>query len=135
VPATVRERVQLVLIWLLLGVAPLVRQAPADAQWISCGNYYQGLPWLTGRRVVVLGGTGELAFGRDRLPLAENARWFRDDSRDLGTVARGLRSENPSRPVWALVSRGAWKELPPEQRQAWQPVDHNQSTWLVRLEN
>ena len=28
----------------------LVRRAPADAQWISCGNYYQVIPFLTGRR-------------------------------------------------------------------------------------
>jgi len=35
----------------------LVRRAPADAQWISFGNYFQAIPFLTGQRVVVVAGT------------------------------------------------------------------------------
>ena len=114
-------------------VSHLVRQAPAEAQWISCGNYFQGIPFYAKQRVTVIAGTGELAFGRDRLDALERERWFQDDARSLGSAALRLRAESPSRPVWALVAGNAWKELPPEQQQAWEIVDHSPSAWLVRL--
>jgi 4-amino-4-deoxy-L-arabinose transferase-like glycosyltransferase len=114
-------------------VSRLVQQAPPDAQWISCGNYFQGLPFYSRQRVSIVAGTGELAFGRDRLSQAERDRWFQDDARTLGTVAQALRAETPARPVWALVSRNAWKDLPPERQQLWEVMDHSPSAWLVRL--
>jgi 4-amino-4-deoxy-L-arabinose transferase-like glycosyltransferase len=114
-------------------VSHLVRQAPAEAQWISCGNYFQGIPFYARQRVTVVAGTGELAFGRDRLAPQEREHWFQDDPRSLGTVAQGLQAATPSRPVWALVSRNAWKDLAQEQQQSWEVVDHSPSAWLVRL--
>ena len=114
-------------------VSHLVGQAPADAQWISCGNYFQGIPFHTGQRVVVVAGTGELAFGRNRLAPAERDRWFQEDARALGPVAERLRAEAPARPVWALVSRNVWKDLSAEQQKAWEVVDRSASAWLVHL--
>jgi 4-amino-4-deoxy-L-arabinose transferase-like glycosyltransferase len=114
-------------------VSHLVRQAPADAQWISCGNYFQGIAFNSGQRVTVVGGTGELAFGRDHLAQAEQDRWFPEDARTLGAVAQRLRTEAPARPVWALVAPQVWKNLPPDQTQTWEVVDHSASAWLVHL--
>ena len=114
-------------------VAHLVRQAPSNAQWLSCGNYFQGIPFHAGQRVVVVAGAGELAFGRDRLVPAERERWFQEDTRALGTMAQRLRAEAPTRPVWALVARNAWKDLSVEQKQPWEVVDSTLSAWLVRL--
>ena len=114
-------------------VSHLVRQAPADAQWISCGNYFQGIGFEARTRVAVVAGTGELAFGRDHLTPTERARWFQDDLRALDGLAGRLRRETPSAPVWALVSRNVWKDIPPDERQVWEPVDHTSAAWLVRF--
>jgi len=114
-------------------VARLVRQAPAEAQWISFGNYFQGLPFHTGQRVVVVAGTGELSFGRDHLDPMSRERWFQEDPSQLVPTAQRLRAENPARPVWALAYKNNWKALPEEQRGLWDVVDRNASTLLVRL--
>jgi hypothetical protein len=114
-------------------VSHLVQQAPAGTQWISCGNYFQGIAFHARQRVTVVGGTGELAFGRDHLFPADQERWLPEAARALNTTAERLRAETPSRPVWALVSPQVWKDLPLEQAQAWEVVDHSSSAWLVHL--
>jgi len=114
-------------------VAHLVRQAPAEAQWISFGNYYQGVPFLTAQRIVVIAGTGELAYGKEHLRPAERERWFQEDPAQLGPVALRLSQEAPSRPVWALAHKNNWRDLPEAQRQLWQVVDRNASTLLLRM--
>ncbi len=115
------------------GVGALVRRAPADAQWISCGNYYQGIPFTSGQRTAVVAGTGELAYGRDHLPIGERERWFQDDPKAFTPLALRLRSENPQRPVWALVDKGTWRDLPDAQRQAWEARAAAPGCLLVRL--
>jgi 4-amino-4-deoxy-L-arabinose transferase-like glycosyltransferase len=111
----------------------LVRLAPADAQWISCGNYFQAIPYISGQRAVVVAGAGELSYGRDQLGGRERDRWFQDDERALTPVALALRAEEPVRPVWALVDPGSWKDLPAEQRDAWEVRGHSPASVLVRL--
>jgi len=112
----------------------LVRQAPPGAQWISCGDYFQVIPFLTGQRVVVVAGTGELQYGADKLPPAERGRWFREDPLDLLAVARALRAEDPTRPVVALVDhKWAWRDLPPEHKAPWEILARNENSLLVRL--
>ena len=114
-------------------VSPFMRQAPPDAQWISLGNYYQGIPFHARQRVTVIAGTGELAYGRDHLGTAERERWFRDEVSDLTSVAQRLRAEAPERPVWVLADRDAWPEVPAAQKAAWQVVDANHAGVLARL--
>jgi len=114
-------------------VAHLVRQAPTEAQWISFGNYYQGVPFLTGQRIVVIAGTGELAYGKEHLQPAERERWFQEDPAQLGPVALRLSQQAPARPVWALAHKNNWRDLPEAQRQLWQVVDRNASTLLLRM--
>ncbi len=97
----------------------LIAQGPRDAQWISCGDYYQALPFLTGRRVTIVAGTGELAYGRDHLDPAARDRWFQEDLNQFLPMAQRLRAEDPTRPVAALVDRWAWRDLPQEQKDAW----------------
>jgi 4-amino-4-deoxy-L-arabinose transferase-like glycosyltransferase len=111
----------------------LVRQAPADAQWISCGNYFQAIPFVSGRRAVVVAGAGELSYGRDRLDAGERARWFPDDLQALTPTALRLRQEAPQHPVWALVDKNAWKALEPAQRDAWVLEGRTPSCLLVSL--
>jgi hypothetical protein len=113
--------------------AALIDRAPRDAQWISAGYYFQNLPMKTGRRAVVVAGTGELEFGRDSLPPAERTRWFREDLNDLNAVARDLRMADGTRPVWALIDSDAWPRLTPEQRGAWEIVDRTKAAYLARL--
>lgn len=114
-------------------VTALVRRAPADAQWISCGNYYQGIPFASGRRTAVVAGTGELAFGRDHLAPAERDRWFQEGNQAFTPLARRMAAEAPSRPVWALVDRHTWTELPQDQRDAWRIEDGSPTCLLVAL--
>jgi len=111
----------------------LIRQAPAQAQWVSVGYYFQSLPLQTGHRVIVVAGAGELAFGRDRLPLDERNLWFHEDLRALNPVARELRNADSSRPVWALIDPGAWRRLDPEAQGAWDVVDRTRAAYLARL--
>jgi 4-amino-4-deoxy-L-arabinose transferase-like glycosyltransferase len=111
----------------------LVRLAPGNAQWISCGNYFQAIPFVSGRRTVVVAGTGELAYGRDHLDPQERDRWFQRDERAFTPTALRLRGEDPSRPVWALVDRNNWADLPDGQREAWAVRGASPSCLLVVL--
>ena len=115
-------------------VSSLVRRAPANAQWISCGNYFQAIPFLSGQRAVVVAGTGELAYGRDHLDPRERERWFQEDLLSFTATALRLRAEAPDRPVWALVDRHACRDLPAAQRQAWALNDAAPACVLVALQ-
>jgi hypothetical protein len=101
-------------------VVELVRRAPPNAQWISCGDYFQGLPFYARTRVVVVAGTGELAFGRDRLPDA--ARWFNEDPASLGAVADRMKAEDPARPVLVMIKAPEWKRLGAAEQARWEEV-------------
>lgn len=115
-------------------VAQLVKQAPADAQWISAGNYFQGLPFYAKQRVAVVDGTGELAFGKDRLPSPERDRWFQEESAALNSLAQRMQAEQLHRPVWGLLSPRAWELLTPEERKAWRIVQGTPSAFLAQFQ-
>ena len=112
----------------------LVKQAPRNAQWISCGNYFQAIPFISGQRCVVVAGAGELSYGRDRLTARERDRWFQDDEREFNPMALRLQAEDPLRPVWALVDKNAWKDLPADQKAAWAVKGGSPSCFLVTLQ-
>ena len=114
-------------------ISALVREAPLNAQWISCGNLYQGIPFLSGHRMAVVAGTGELEFGRDHLSRAERDRWFKEEVSDLTPLAQRMGNEDPARPVWVLADRDAWAHLPVEQKQAWEVVTAIHGKVLARL--
>jgi len=111
----------------------LVERAPKNAQWISHGNYFQALPFLTGGRVTLVGDAGELSFGRDRLGVHERDKWFIQDGAQLTAVAQRLRQEDPTRPVWAISERPAWRDLPPETQAAWEVMGEAPNKVLLRL--
>ena len=111
-------------------VADLVRKAPSNAQWISFGTYFQGLPFYAQSRAVVVDGTGELAFGRDRLP--EAGRWFQEDPAALGAVADRLGTENPSKPVLVLAKASSWKRLSAQDKDRWEEVARNPMAVVAR---
>lgn len=110
-----------------------IRKAPAEAQWISHGYYHQGIAYATGRRVVVVGGTGELDYGSRKLPDAEREHWFVEDGNALTATARRMAADAPQRPVWALSERKDWKTLDPAQQAAWEVVDEGRKVVLLRL--
>lgn len=110
----------------------LVARAPAGAQWMSIGYYHQGIAFRTGTRVTVVAGAGELAFGRDRLPEAEQRRWF-PEAEDLEAAAARLRAEAPERPVWAIAARRFWERQPEARRAAWEVVASTRSHRLLRM--
>ena len=114
-------------------VSSFVKQAPANAQWISCGNLYQGIPFLSGRRMAVVAGTGELEYGRDHLSRAERDRWFKENVSDLTPLAERMRAEDATRPVWSLLDRDAWRDLPVEQKAAWDVVAATHAGVLAKL--
>jgi 4-amino-4-deoxy-L-arabinose transferase-like glycosyltransferase len=114
-------------------IGALVDRAPRDAQWLSCGNYFQAIPFASGQRTAVVAGTGELAYGRDHLAPGERERWFQDSHLAFTPLARRMRAENPQRPVWAVVDRHTWVDLPEAQRDAWQVEARAPSCLLVAL--
>ncbi|HJV91341.1 MAG TPA: glycosyltransferase family 39 protein [Holophagaceae bacterium] len=100
----------------------LVGMAPRNAQWISFGQYYQGIPWLTGERCVVVAGTGELAYGRSHLSPAEQERWMPERREALLPMAQILATGAPSRPVWVLADQRDFERLPQAQQDAFEPM-------------
>ncbi len=111
-------------------VVELVRQSPRNAQWISYGDYFQGLPFYARTRVVVVAGTGELAFGRDRLQDAE--RWFNDDPASLGAVADRMKREDPAMPVLVMAKAIEWRQLGPEEREQWEELVRTPAALVAR---
>jgi 4-amino-4-deoxy-L-arabinose transferase-like glycosyltransferase len=111
-------------------VAELVRKAPKDAQWISFGAYFQSLPFYARTRAVVVAGTGELAFGRDRLPDAE--RWFNEDPTTLGAVADRMKRDDPSRPVLVMAKAANWEQLGADEKARWEEVARNPAAVVAR---
>ncbi|WP_291271560.1 glycosyltransferase family 39 protein [Geothrix sp.] len=112
-------------------VADLLRAAPANAQWISYGTYFQGLPFYARTRVVVVAGTGELAYGRDKLG-AEVARWFDEDPATLGPMADRLKQADPSRPVLVMAKAASWKQLGADEKARWEEVARNPAAVVAR---
>jgi len=111
-------------------VLELVRKSPANAQWISYGTYFQGLPFYARTRAVVVAGTGELAFGRDHLPDA--GRWFKEDPSALGLVADRLKAEAPSRPVLVLAKPSSWNQLGIDEKAQWEELARNPAAVMAR---
>ena len=56
-------------------LAPVIRDRFRDIPLVSYGYYRQDLPFYTGRRVIVVGTSGELEFGRLR---EKQPGWFLD---------------------------------------------------------
>jgi 4-amino-4-deoxy-L-arabinose transferase-like glycosyltransferase len=128
-------------LWLLILVAQaaagagksvqeLVRSGPVDAQWISYGTYFQGLPFYARTRVVVVAGTGELEYGRQRL--ADAARWFNEDPSALGAMADRMKAEDSSRPVLVLAKASSWKQLSTDERARWEEVARSSAAVVAR---
>jgi len=112
-------------------VADLARTGPPDAQWISYGTYFQGLPFYARTRAVVVAGTGELAYGRDHL--ADAGRWFNEDPAALGAMAERLKQEEPSRPVLVMAKPSSWKQLGPEEKAHWEEVARTPAAVVARF--
>jgi 4-amino-4-deoxy-L-arabinose transferase-like glycosyltransferase len=113
-------------------MAPLVKAAPASAEWISLGVYRQGLPWYTRQRCVVLDGTGELAYGREHLDAAEQERWLPEDRDGLVPLARRLKAEK-GRPVVVVASPRDWEGLPADTRDAFTVITRNGGNVLAEF--
>ncbi|MDR0499146.1 MAG: glycosyltransferase family 39 protein [Holophagales bacterium] len=113
----------------------LIAKVPGDLkgkiQWISHGSYFQSLPFLVKNRVVVVGGTGELQYGKERI--TEPERWFIEDRQALTEVGRRLQAERPDMPVWALSEIKAWNNLPSEMKRPWDVIDASPKAVLLRL--
>ena len=129
-------------LWLLVLVAQfsagpgktvndLVRQAPPEARWICYGTYFQGLPFYARTRVVVVEGTGELAYGRERLG-REERRWFQDGPGALGEAAQRLQAENPGHPVLVLAKASDWKRLDIDEQGRWEILGRNPMAVMAR---
>lgn len=109
------------------------RHAPANAQWISAGNYFQILPFLSRAPVTMVAGAGELTYGMNRLEKDERDRRFYPSVSDVTNAAMRMRADNPERPVWAMVSKGAWKSFSENQLNAWELVDQCPAAYVLRL--
>lgn len=111
-------------------VADLVRKSPKNAQWISYGTYFQGLSFYARTRSVVVAGTGELAFGRDRLTDAD--RWFNENPAALGAMADRLRVEDPTRPVLVMAKEANWMGLGADEKARWEEVVRSPAAVVAR---
>ena len=113
-------------------MAPIVKAAPADAEWISYGVYRQGIAWYTGRRSVVLDGTGELAYGREHLDAVDQERWLPEDRDGLLALASRLKLET-GRPVVVVASPRDWEGVPAATRAAFTVIAQNGGNVLAEF--
>ena len=111
-------------------VVDLVRGVPGEASWISYGTYFQGLPFYARTRVVVVAGTGELAYGRNRL--SDPGRWFNEDPASLGAMADRLKAEDPSKPVLVMAKAANWKRLSADEKARWEELARNPAAVVAR---
>ena len=111
-------------------VVDLVRGVPGEASWISYGTYFQGLPFYARTRVVVVAGTGELAYGRNRL--SDPGRWFNEDPASLGAMADRLKAEDPSKPVLVMAKAANWKRLSADEKAQWEELARNPAAVVAR---
>lgn len=111
----------------------LVARAPKEAQWISFGQYFQGISWQTGERCVVVAGTGELAYGRSFLSPEEQRRWMPEAREALLPTAQVMATANPRRPVWVLADRRDFERLPEAQRNAFEVQATRNNQVVLRL--
>lgn len=112
---------------------PFILRAPKEAQWISFGQYFQAIPWRTGERCVVVGGTGELAYGRSHLSAADQARWMPEPIVELLPTARAMAAARPERPVWVLADRETFEALPEAMREAFEVRASQRKQLLLTL--
>lgn len=114
---------------------PMVRLAPPNAQWISYGIHFHGLPFHARQRVAVVAGTGELADGRARAGEAERGRWIPEHPEDLLPLARRMRAEHPERPVMALAKARDWDQAPAAARAAFRERHRRHDMVLLELDD
>ena len=112
-------------------MAPLVAAAPKDAAWISLGVYRQGIPWYTRRRCVVLDGTGELAYGRERLPKAEQEDWLPESRSQLLPLALRLTHGGP---VVVVASPDDWRAQPQADRDCFKVLAETKGNILAEFD-
>ena len=80
--------------------------------------------------MVVVAGTGELAFGRDRL--VDAGRWFNEDPASLSAMADRLKAEDPSRPVLVMAKAANWKKLGADEKARWEEIVRNPAAVVAR---
>jgi 4-amino-4-deoxy-L-arabinose transferase-like glycosyltransferase len=115
---------------LLAKVPPDIR---GQAQWIGHGDHFQALPFLTKNRITIVDSAGELRFGKNRMAMDEQERWFVEDRMALTETALRLQKENPDMPVWALSLKKVWKRLPPESQASWEVVAESPKNILLKF--
>jgi hypothetical protein len=84
-------------------LAEPVRARP-DARLVAVETYDQAFNFYSRHRAILVGGVGELAFGRDHAP--DRAEYFRDE----GALPALLAEE---RPTFFLIHRKGWDALKP----------------------
>ena len=104
-------------------------------------------PWSGGRPPMPNGSVAATTTRASPSPAAGGPRWWpapaswpsagtacrrrngtagsRRTTRPSPPLARRLAAEDPARPVWALVDRRTWTELPQDQRDAWRVEDRS----------
>ncbi len=87
-------------------VAPIREELKPGDYLVSYGDYFQGMPFYSGRRVVVVRNWGELDYGRRHAPQKEARRWFLPDD---GAFVRLL--QQPRARVIALAETDAYERL------------------------
>ncbi|KMY66441.1 hypothetical protein AAU61_14755 [Desulfocarbo indianensis] len=89
------------------GLVKPIRQQLRPADYlVSYGDYFQGLPFYSGGRVIVVRNWGELDHGKNLAPSSEAARWFLPDDE---AFARLL--QQPRARVIALAETAAFERL------------------------
>jgi 4-amino-4-deoxy-L-arabinose transferase-like glycosyltransferase len=87
-------------------VSPIKKNIKPSDYLVSYGDYFQGMPFYSGKRVMVVRNWGELDYGRRQLPKKKAWRWFVPNDKEFVRLL-----QKPKSRVIALAETQAFQRL------------------------
>lgn len=99
-------------------VKPLIHSSVPGTQWISAGTYFQGISYYGQTRTIVVQGTGELRYGKERLPEEQQPLWFTENIEELPLIVERIQRETDA-PIRMIAKKKVWEKASVNLRSQW----------------
>ncbi|MFM8622268.1 MAG: ArnT family glycosyltransferase [Holophagaceae bacterium] len=108
-----------------------VVSSPKETEWLSLGTYFQGITYYSQKPCRVIAGTGELRFGKNKLPTNKAALQFYEDLDQLQKALEDTQRSNPGVPIRMIAKAKIWRLVPQELRERWMIIDESRGINLL----
>lgn len=108
-----------------------VVSSPKETEWLSLGTYFQGITYYSQKPCRVIAGTGELRFGKNKLPINKAALQFYEDLDQLQKALEDTQRSNPGVPIRMIAKAKIWRLVPQELRERWMIIDESRGINLL----